>query len=402
MIALFLFVGACGKSAQIPLYVWLPDAMEGPTPVSALIHAATMVTAGVYMVARSSAIYAHAPKAMIVVAVIGAAHRDLRRHDRASCRTTSSACWPTRRSASSATCSWPAAWAPSRAGVFHLMTHAFFKALLFLGSGSVIHGMSGEQDMRQHGRPARTQHAVDAPHDARSAASPSRASRPWPASSPRTRSCGRPSRSAATGACVWAIGLRGRGPDRLLHVPAVPPDVQRRVPRAPTSRTHHVHESPASMIVPLQVLAVGSIAGRLPRHPRRARPPAPHPERLRALPGAGVRARAPRAGRGLHAPPPRRTRMEFALMGAAWPWPSSASSWPGCFFQRHPAIPERLAASARAGLHRLLLEQVLRGRALRRGCSCAGAALGGGNALHAVDRFVDRRRRRRGAARPRA
>ena len=150
VIALSLFVGAAGKSAQIPLYVWLPDAMEGPTPVSALIHAATMVTAGVYMVARSSAIFAHAPKAMFVVALVGAltaifaASIGLVQNDikRVLAYSTVSqlgymflACGV-------------GAFA---AGVFHLMTHAFFKALLFLGSGSVIHAMSGEQDMRQMG-----------------------------------------------------------------------------------------------------------------------------------------------------------------------------------------------------------------------------------------------------------
>src|SRR5258705_534317 len=149
-IALSLFVGATGKSAQLPLYVWLLDAMEGPTPVSALIHAATMVTAGVYMVARSSAIFSHAPKAMFVVALIGAltaffaASIGLVQNDikRVLAYSTVSqlgymflACGV-------------GAFA---AGVFHLMTHAFFKALLFLGSGSVIHAMSGEQDMRNMG-----------------------------------------------------------------------------------------------------------------------------------------------------------------------------------------------------------------------------------------------------------
>ncbi len=147
---LLLFLGATGKSAQIPLYVWLPDAMEGPTPVSALIHAATMVTAGVYMLARSSALFVMAPTTMMVVAVIGAAtalfaatialfQNDIKRVLAYS--TVSQlgymfmACGV----------------AAFGAGVFHLMTHAFFKALLFLGAGSVIHGMSDEQDMRKMG-----------------------------------------------------------------------------------------------------------------------------------------------------------------------------------------------------------------------------------------------------------
>jgi len=149
-IGLLLFVGAAGKSAQVPLYVWLPDAMEGPTPVSALIHAATMVTAGVYMVARSSTLYVHAPFAMKTVAVIGcltaffAATIGLVQNDikRVLAYSTVSqlgymfmACGVGAFSA----------------GIFHLMTHAFFKALLFLAAGSVIHAMGGEQDMRHMG-----------------------------------------------------------------------------------------------------------------------------------------------------------------------------------------------------------------------------------------------------------
>ena len=149
--ALLLLVGATGKSAQIPLYVWLPDAMAGPTPVSALIHAATMVTAGVYMIARSSPIFLHSPM-----------------RARMSSRSSAS-----RRRSSPP----PSAWSQNdikkvfaystvsqlgymflglgtgafSAGIFHVMTHAFFKALLFLGAGSVIHALSGEQDLRKMG-----------------------------------------------------------------------------------------------------------------------------------------------------------------------------------------------------------------------------------------------------------
>ena len=147
---LLFFVGATGKSAQIPLYVWLPDAMEGPTPVSALIHAATMVTAGVYMIGRNAELFAHAPQTMQVVAVIGAltalmagtiglVQNDIKRVLAYS--TVSQLGYMFLAMGVGA----------FSAGVFHLYTHAFFKALMFLGSGSVIHAMAGEQDMRKMG-----------------------------------------------------------------------------------------------------------------------------------------------------------------------------------------------------------------------------------------------------------
>ena len=150
-IGLLLLVGAAGKSAQIPLYVWLPDAMEGPTPVSALIHAATMVTAGVYVIARSAADLRVHTGCRSGGRNRRGADRALGRHDRPGPDATSSGSWPTRRSPSSATCSWRSGPTAYVAGVFHLMTHAFFKALLFLGAGSVIHAMSDEQDMRKMG-----------------------------------------------------------------------------------------------------------------------------------------------------------------------------------------------------------------------------------------------------------
>src|SRR5262245_25066560 len=149
-ICLLMFVGATGKSAQIPLYVWLPDAMEGPTPVSALIHAATMVTAGVYMVARSAALYDHAPGALLVVAFIGAftaifaASIGLVQTDIKKVLAYSTV---SQLGYMFLACGVGA----YAAGVFHLMTHAFFKALLFLAAGSVIHGMGGIQDIRKMG-----------------------------------------------------------------------------------------------------------------------------------------------------------------------------------------------------------------------------------------------------------
>src|SRR4029079_18855901 len=147
---LLLFVGATGKSAQIPLYVWLPDAMEGPTPVSALIHAATMVTAGVYMIGRNAVLFEHAPATLAIVAGIGVAtalmagtiglvQNDIKRVLAYS--TVSQLGYMMLAMGVGA----------FSAGILHLFTHAFFKALLFLGSGAVIHALSGEQDLRHMG-----------------------------------------------------------------------------------------------------------------------------------------------------------------------------------------------------------------------------------------------------------
>ncbi len=150
LITLLLFVGATGKSAQIPLYVWLPDAMEGPTPVSALIHAATMVTAGVYMIGRNAVLFSHAPETLTIVAVLGTAtalmagtiglvQNDIKRVLAYS--TVSQLGYMFLAMGVGA----------YGAGIFHLYTHAFFKALLFLGSGAVIHALAGEQDLRRMG-----------------------------------------------------------------------------------------------------------------------------------------------------------------------------------------------------------------------------------------------------------
>jgi NADH-quinone oxidoreductase subunit L len=149
-IALCLFVGATGKSAQLPLYIWLPDAMEGPTPVSALIHAATMVTAGVYMIARSHAIFDRSPLALTMVAIVGAATALF-------AATIGLVQTDIKRVLAYSTVSQlgymvlGCGVAAYSAAVFHLMTHAFFKALLFLAAGSVIHGLGGEQDLRKMG-----------------------------------------------------------------------------------------------------------------------------------------------------------------------------------------------------------------------------------------------------------
>jgi len=149
-ITMFLFIGAMGKSAQIPLYVWLPDAMEGPTPTSALIHAATMVTSGIYMVSRCNVLYSMAPWSLVLVGGVGAATAFFS-------ATIGMAQYDIKRVLAYSTVSqlgymfMACGVASYTAGIFHLMTHAFFKALLFMGAGSVIHGMSGDQDMRNMG-----------------------------------------------------------------------------------------------------------------------------------------------------------------------------------------------------------------------------------------------------------
>ena len=149
-IALLFMVGACGKSAQIPLYVWLPDAMEGPTPVSALIHAATMVTAGVYMVARSHVIFDRAPSALMVVAIIGTLTA-LFAATIGICQTDIKKVLAYSTISQLGYMFLACGVAAYSAGIFHLMTHAFFKGLLFLAAGSVIHAIGGEQDMRKMG-----------------------------------------------------------------------------------------------------------------------------------------------------------------------------------------------------------------------------------------------------------
>ena len=163
--ALLLFVGATGKSAQIPLYVWLPDAMEGPTPVSALIHAATMVTAGVYMIGRNAVLFSHAPETLAIVAVVGAltalmagtiglVQNDIKRVLAYSTVSQLGLMF------------LAMGVGAFGAGIFHLYTHAFFKALLFLGSGAVIHALHGEQDIRNMGGLKRdaARDVLDLPH----------------------------------------------------------------------------------------------------------------------------------------------------------------------------------------------------------------------------------------------
>ncbi len=256
---LLLFVGACGKSAQLPLYVWLPDAMEGPTPVSALIHAATMVTAGVYMVARSNALFILAPSSMKVVAIVGAltaifaASIGLVQHD-------------IKRVLAYSTVSQlgymflALGVGAFAAGVFHVFTHAFFKALLFLGAGSVIHAMSGEQDMRNMGALA---HKIPITYRTMFIATLAIAGIPPFAGFFSKDEILWQTWTSEGGAyrVLWAIGfitalMTAFYMFRLIYLTFYSK------PRMSHEVEHHIHESPKSMTVPLVVLAVMSfIAG---------------------------------------------------------------------------------------------------------------------------------------------
>ncbi len=253
--ALLLFVGATGKSAQIPLYVWLPDAMEGPTPVSALIHAATMVTAGVYMIARSSALYVLTPQALSWVAGIGAftaimaatialVQNDIKRVLAYS--TVSQLGYMFLALGVGAY--WVA--------VFHLFTHAFFKALLFLGSGSVIHAMSGEQDMRFMGG---LKNKIPITHWTMAIASVAIAGIPGLAGFFSKDEILWQAYSSPQGSMMlYGIGIATAALTafymwRLMNLTFYGK------PRMSAEVEAHVHESPPSMTVPLMLLAVGSV-----------------------------------------------------------------------------------------------------------------------------------------------
>ncbi len=254
--ALLLFVGACGKSAQLPLYVWLPDAMEGPTPVSALIHAATMVTAGVYMVARSNAIFVLAPTAMKTVAIVGAltavfaasiglVQNDIKRVLAYS--TVSQLGYMFLALGVGA----------FAAGVFHVFTHAFFKALLFLGSGSVIHAMSGEQDMKFMGG---LRHRIPTTYKTMLIGTLAIAGIfPFAGFFSKDEILWQ-TWSSEGGAyrILWFVGygtalMTAFYMFRLMYLTFFSPS------RMSQEVEHHVHESPKSMTVPLVILAICSI-----------------------------------------------------------------------------------------------------------------------------------------------
>jgi NADH-quinone oxidoreductase subunit L len=253
-IALLFFVGATGKSAQIPLYVWLPDAMEGPTPVSALIHAATMVTAGVYMVTRTSAIYQLSPTAMTVVATIGAvtalfaASMGVVQNDIKKVLAYSTV---SQLGYMFLACGVGA----FTAGIFHLMTHAFFKGLLFLAAGSVIHAMSGEQDMQKMGALSKK---IPVTYWTMLIATLAIAGIfPFAGFMSKDLILGK---AYEHDALLWAVGYFTAGMTafymfRLIFLTF---HGQSRVDH---EVEHHIHESPKAMLIPLVILAALSIIG---------------------------------------------------------------------------------------------------------------------------------------------
>jgi NADH-quinone oxidoreductase subunit L len=257
LITIFLFIGATGKSAQIPLYVWLPDAMEGPTPVSALIHAATMVTAGVYMVARCNVLYLLAPDTLMIVAIIGAATAFF-------AATMGVAQNDIKRVLAYSTVSQlgymflACGVAAFGAGIFHLMTHAFFKALLFLAAGSVIHGMSDIQDMRHMGG---LKSKMPITFTTMLLATLAISGIPlFSGFFSKDEILWKSFSSDYGGVAFWIVGLVTAGITafymfRLIYLTFFGEN------RASDEVKHHIHESPRAMTIPLMVLAGLSVIG---------------------------------------------------------------------------------------------------------------------------------------------
>ena len=377
VIALCLFVGATGKSAQIPLYVWLPDAMEGPTPVSALIHAATMVTAGVYMVARAAPIYAHAPNAMMTVAIVGAltalvaASIALVQNDikRVLAYSTVS-----QLGYMFLACGVGA----FTAGIFHLATHAFFKALLFLGSGSVIHAMSGEQDMRSMG-------------GLRSKLPWTRATMlvgcvaiagifPFAGFFSKDEILWSAYKAGGYGRVVWAVGVVVAAMTAFYMFRLYRMTFSGHF-RGTADQAQHLHESPWSMVVPLQVLAVGSIVAGFLGVPA-------------VLGGSNLIERwlepamehAHGALLEVFAGPVPSHGVELGLMGLSLLVALAGIALAASFYKGAFEIPNRLAARL-PGVYRTLLNKYWVDEAYG-AVFVRGLALGGGGALFASDRYL--------------
>ena len=393
---LLLFVGATGKSAQIPLYVWLPDAMEGPTPVSALIHAATMVTAGVYMIGRNAVLFSHAPVTLAVVAVIGAAtalmagtiglvQNDIKRVLAYS--TVSQLGYMFLAMGVGA----------FAAGIFHLYTHAFFKALLFLGSGAVIHALRGRAGPAQHGRAEEgaADHLLDVPDR--------RAGDRRRAAAGRVLQQGRDPladvRAAGT-PLLWAVGMvtsfltattcsgwsSWRSTASVGHRQHQDGRSRRSSGRARTrtqpaatgshgTATAHLHDAPPAMALALVVLAIGSVVAGYVGVPHALGGIEPDRGVPRAeLHGATRARRARPASRGGRAARrrsrsrrrPRRAGHRADADGALELVAFAGIGIAAFFFLRNRRGGRRDGARF-AGLHTLLAQQVLRRRALRRG-----------------------------------
>ena len=337
-ISLLMFFGATGKSAQIPLYVWLPDAMEGPTPVSALIHAATMVTAGVYMVARSAALYQLTPATSTVVAVVGALTAILA----ASIALVQN---DIKRVLAYSTVSQlgymflalgvGAYWV----AIFHLFTHAFFKALLFLCSGSVIHAMGGEQDMRRMGA---LKDKIPTTHWTMWVGSVAIAGIPFLAGFfSKDEILWQAYSSPGGSIALYAVGLTTAAMTafymwRLMNMTFygkshVAPEVAK-----------HVHESPATMTVPLTLLAIGSVLAGWLGTPKLWNLPESFRAFERWLQPVFASAAVEAAPEGAHNP-----SLEWMLMGLSVAVAIIGIAVARYFYNNRPSIPDSIESSCK-------------------------------------------------------
>jgi NADH-quinone oxidoreductase subunit L len=342
---LLLFIGATGKSAQIPLYVWLPDAMVGPTPVSALIHAATMVTAGVYMIARLNFLYTLAPDAMTIVAIVGGVTAFF-------AATVAIVQTDIKRVLAYSTISQigymmlGVGVGAFAAGIFHLMTHAFFKGLLFLCAGSIIHALDGEQDMNRMGG---LSGKLPVTYATMLSATLAISGVP-PLSGFFSKDLILEATYASGHVGLWMLALITAGLTafymfRLLFL------TFHGASRIDSETVHHVHESPLVMTVPLMVLALFSIIGGWVGLPdgilwgsafQRFLAPIVAPSGVGAFmkPAAIAGSRPPELILGALAP-------LVALAGIALAW---------ILYLRSPALPARIAAHLRA-LYRMLVRK---------------------------------------------
>ncbi|HUA62264.1 MAG TPA: NADH-quinone oxidoreductase subunit L [Verrucomicrobiae bacterium] len=378
--ALLMFIGATGKSAQIPLYVWLPDAMEGPTPVSALIHAATMVTAGVYMVARSSALFELAPKTAGIVATVGAltallaASIALVQNDIKKVLAYSTV---SQLGYMFLALGVGAYWV----AIFHLFTHAFFKALLFLGSGSVIHAMGGEQDMRYMGD---LRKKIPTTHWTMAVASVAIAGVPGLAGFFSKDEILWQTFSSPKGSNIlWFVGLLTALMTafymwRLMSMTfygksRVKPEV-----------LAHVHESPLSMTGPLTVLAIGTIVAGWLGTPKLWN----LPEFFRGFEGwlAPVFASAPGEHLRAAAAEAASEGLEWSLMGLSVLIAFIGIAVAIYFYHMKPHIPEKIYSTC-GPIHKILYNKWYVDE-LYDFIFVNGLGKGGGLALGAFDRNV--------------